>query len=378
MRKYKVRRRREVEFISRALEESGASLVSVPSGSEAPFEFRVATPAGEILDLVCYAFSANKYRQQGRPQDEHRFQLKYGGDFQDYHRIFIAGERSRVTLMFGVHFEAGILVAVDPAMHDPTWFSLSVEFKDRNVEETLASGWSGWERSRSDARRKIDRPLVNYQTEMLLGFAPKNFLRFVQFERIATGMDPGERLLLAERLEDLEQGRRKRHALESELGMTRAEILDMIENDSFRLKAAVRGIAAEHHLEKHLVAVEGMDEVERIDQDGRPDFRIVYRGQEPKFVECKNVLRSSSKAVRVDFQRTRASKTDPCTRFYRPQDFEILAASLHPLTERWEFRFCCTSNLPAHSQCDGRISPRVVVGGEEWVASIPELLSRRC
>ena len=37
--------------------------------------------------------------------------------------------------------------------------------------------------------------------------------------------------------------------------------------------------------------------------------------------------------------RTRASKADPCSRFYSPNDFDVVAACLHAVSERWEFRY---------------------------------------
>src|SRR5207247_1574935 len=165
-----------------------------------PFEFVVRTPTSERLEMVCYAFTANKYRQQGRPADEHRFQIKYGSEFDRYHTIFIDPQGYKLTLMFGVHVELGLFVAVDPRMHNPTWFSSSVEFKSRDMEAAVTTGWHGWQRERSDARRKQPRPEENLQTETVIGFLPEQFLRYVEFERLASGLACGERLLLADLL----------------------------------------------------------------------------------------------------------------------------------------------------------------------------------
>ncbi|MGH9384339.1 MAG: hypothetical protein ACRD2N_08660, partial [Vicinamibacterales bacterium] len=129
MERYRVVRRGAiVERIQDALKRSGANVLQSADPRTAPFEFVIRTPTGETLDLVCYAFTANEYRQGGRPPDEHRFQIKYGSDFDRYHNIFIDPEGHKVTLMFGVHVERGLFIAVDPRMHTPTWFSSSVEF----------------------------------------------------------------------------------------------------------------------------------------------------------------------------------------------------------------------------------------------------------
>lgn len=329
------------------------------------------------MTLICYAFLANEYGQRGRPADEHRFQVKYGSDFTRYHQLHISDDPSVVTLMFGVHLEAGLFIAVDPAMHRITWFSRSVEFKAHDLAEARRNGWHGWERDRSAVRRKQQMPLVNLQTESLIAFTPENFLRYVSFQRVTGGMDTGERLLLADRL-FRQRARRTRgtpHPLETELGLSAHQILDLV-GGAFRLKAAVRGSVAEHYLEQHLRKARGVSRVTRIDEDGRPDFEVVYRRRRPVLIECKNTLRrpTAAGAARVDFQKTRASKKDPCSRYYSPDQFEILAACLHPVTERWDFRFCLTAALAPHPTCKGRLSSRVEVAGDIWTPSVVELL----
>lgn len=370
---------RNVAAITEALEKSGATILSGPDPTVAPFEYTIRTPQGEQVDLVCYAFTANKYKQGGRPSDEHRFQVKYGSEFQRYHKLYIDPSHRTVTLMFGVHHEMGLFVAVDPMMHNPTWFSMSVEMKQANLDEALKVGWAAWERDRSAARRKIDAPLLNLQTEAVCAFRPELFLRYLAFERVASGMDTGERLLLADRMGRAVSLRprvvpAKRHALEDSLGLSAAEILDVL-GGSFRLLVAVRGSVAEHHLETALRSTAGVTEVQRIDEDGQPDFRVRYRTRSFR-IECKNVLRRVLKdgVPRVDFQKTRASQSSKCSRYYDPKQFEVLAACLHPVTERWEFRFCPTRALPAHEECRGKLSSKVAVLGDAWSGAVTEAL----
>jgi hypothetical protein len=343
------------------------------------------TPEDESLQLVAYAFTANKYNQQGRPPDEHRFQIKYGsGDkFQEYHHLYFDRSGERITLLLGVGIDEdeGIFVACDPAMHGPTWFSRSVEFKTHHVADARRFGWVTWERERADARRKIERPLASFEAEALLAFTSSNFLRYVQFERLATGLPPGERVLLANRMAPARRAKPTasnfRHELEHELGYSRDEILDMINLGARRLRTALRGRVAEKHLEDKLRATEGVERYESIDKDGQPDFRVTYMGRPPVSIEVKNVrsLQVSGRP-QIDFQRTRATKENPtCGRYYKRDQFEILAACLHPITARWEYRFRPTSTLTVHPDCPGRLWHHVIVDeGVPWTDDLGEVL----
>ncbi len=381
MRKYSVVRRDSVvERIENALVASGASIVTHANPRSAPFEFTIRTPTGEALDLVCYAFTANKYRQGGRPADEHRFQIKYGSEFDRYHTLFIDPSRRKVTLMFGVHLELNLFIAVDPRMHTPTWFSSSVEFKTENLEEAERKHWHGWERERSDARRKVVRPEESLETETVIGLRPDQFLRYVEFERVASGLECGERLLLSDRIErSLASGEVfvpgvKPHPLELQLGLPAPQILDVI-SGAFRLAAAVRGGVAEHHLERHLRQLPGVRHVRHIIEDGKPDFEVEYR-KKPFLIECKNVLARTQQGLpKVDFQKTRASKADPCSRYYKPTQFQVLAACLHPITQQWEFRFAPTSALEQHKKCTGRLASKVLVQ-QAWPSDLRAVLDQ--
>ena len=63
-----------------------------------------------------------------------------------------------------------------------------------------AQRWHGWERERSDARRKVTAE-ESLLTETVIAFRPDQFLRYVEFERLASGLDCGERCLLSDRIE---------------------------------------------------------------------------------------------------------------------------------------------------------------------------------
>lgn len=361
-------------------------MLQKPAPSIAPFEIAVELPNRNRLDLVCYAFTANKYKQKGRPSDEHRLQVKYGSDFTSAHPIYIDETRSRITLFFGYHEEMDLFIAADPAMHNPTWFSSSIEFKEDDLEEASRLGWHGWERDRvAEGRRRI-HPLANLCTEAVLAFRPEHFLRYAMFEGATTGLDPGERLLLIDKIgEELQAGPpgiiappaspeilRFDHPLVRQFELPVNELLDLI-SENFRLLAAVRGGVAEYHLHRLLQRTPDVSEIKKLDQDGQPDFELKYRGK-PVRIECKNVLRKVTKSgPRVDFQKTRAAKDNPCSRYYSASQFEVLAACVHPVTERWDFRYFLTRNLEPHRKCAGRLSERVLVG-DDWTTELADVL----
>ena len=163
----------------------------------------------------------------------------------------------------------------------------------------------------------------------MIGGLPESFLSYVRFERAAKGLDQGHRALLVDKVEELTQVAESTTAsihsvqhldeeiqpLANEFQLSQDQILDVIRSAP-RLKMAVRGWVAEKHLYQKLSEYSEITECEQIEKDGMPDFRIVYRDC-PILIECKNVLRKvySDNQPRVDFQKTRASKKDPFTRY---------------------------------------------------------------
>lgn len=370
-----------LHFIVSALTNSGCCVLKSSSPATAPFRITFDDPAGQRQGIVAYAFYANSKVTKNRPEDEHRFQIKYGQKDGQLHEIWQDPYELYTTLMLGIDSERQIFVGIDPVLHQLTKFFISVEFRKSDVEVIQDNGWHCWERSR---RSGSDAPI-----ETMVGGRPERFLDFVRFEQAAKGLDQGHRFLLAEKLdslpassdsfrpfyENLPQPASDIHALASEFEISQEQILNMIDAAP-RLKMAVRGWVAEHHLGHLLASTPGIDRFEHLEADGRPDFEIFYRGCGPFQIECKNVLRKTlaDGTPRVDFQRTRASKSDPCSRFYHPSDFEILAACLHPCTECWDFAFELTRNMerrttncPEHLQNNVRVTPT-------WRASVNAIL----
>ena len=142
--------------------------------------------------------------------------------------------------------------------------------------------------------------------------------------------------------------------------MGESEVLDLIAS-ARRLKMAVRGWVAEEKLVGVLKDLPGVSGCQRLDEEGGPDVSLSFRGSRPLTIQCKNALRKrmADGTVRLDFQKTRASKADPCTRYYRPEEFDLVAACLHSVTERWEFRYALPRTLDPHQKCPGRLSQGV-------------------
>ena len=222
--------------------------------------------------------------------------------------------------------------------------------------------------------------LPDIRTEILIGGRQERLLDLILFERVARGLDPGERHLIADKFREL-PGKRAAdkisHRLLDELSIAPEALLDLI-NSASRLKMAVRGWVAETHLEAWLKSVEGITECVRLQGDGKPDISLRWKRSKPILVECKNVLRTTYAGgiPKLDFQRTRAAKSDPCSRYYMPTDFQVVAACLHPVTEQWEFKFALTGELPKHGSCLGRIDNNIRVASGSFSSQIDAVLDR--
>jgi len=349
---YRVSRRdREplVDFMLQALRGEGCRILYCSPPTEAPFRITFETPQGERQGVVAYAFLANSRETKNRPSDEHRFQLKYGSKNGQLHELWQDPLGLYTTLLVGINTELGFFVGYDPVLHSPTLFFISLELKQRHVDQVLAKGWHVWERERK--RGRAEEPV-----EVVVGGRPESFLSYVGFEREAAGEDQGHRQLLAE---NALRHRPTVRALTREFELSEREVLDLIES-AHRLKVAVRGWVAEEHLFRQLRDLPGIRSCTRLAGDG-PDLSVRLFDDRELTIECKNVLRKphSDGSPRLDFQRTRAAKSDPCSRYYAPRDFDVIAACLHAVTEAWEFRFALPSRLDPHAKCPGKLSSNV-------------------
>ncbi|HEX7054747.1 MAG TPA: hypothetical protein VF211_12545 [Burkholderiales bacterium] len=368
-----------------ALESQGCRIIYVPPANVAPFRLTFETPQGERIGVVAYAFLANNKVIHNRPPDEHRFQIKYGGDLSGLHEIWQDPYGLYVTLLLGINPQLGIFVAADPVLRNPTRFSVSVEFKEKKVQEILQKGWIAWERERRPGKKATDEPLF----EALIGGTAAHFLRLIRFEREAWAEEPGERHYLAEHFSDRALATASQallapppavstehlHALAKEFDLPERKVLDLISQRRM-LKMAVRGSVAEEHLVTALAAIPGVTDCRRLQDDRGPDVALTFRGR-PITVECKNSSRVPTKEglEKIDFQRTRASKADPCSRYYKPYEFDIVAACIHAVTEKWEFKYAATRDLDPHPTCIGRLSNNVKLD-RRWTTQAMTVLER--
>lgn len=370
-----------VEFMVQALEQAGCRVLHRPAADRAPFRITFETPEGERIGIVAYAFLANTKLTKNRPDDEHRFQVKYGANDGELHEVWQDPYGLYVTLFVGINPDGGFFVGADPVLHNPTRFFMSVEFKEEQVSAIKRNGWFAWERERRTSGSDTE------PVEVLVGGRREEFLRFIRFEREALREDQGHRQLLAEQVAParantpvsvapavLLPSPTRLHELAREFDMSEGAVLDLI-GSARRLKMAVRGWVAETHLVKYLQSVPGVTECVRSDEEGGADVFLRFKGSRPISVECKNVLRTKNAAgqVRVDFQRTRASKSDPCSRYYSPKDFDVVAACLHAVEERWVFSFAESAALDPHQKCAGKLSHLVRLD-DRWSRAVQDVL----
>lgn len=333
---------------------------------------------------MAYAFFANSKTTQNRPRDEHRFQIKYGGNLKGVLDVAVDPNQLITTIFLGIDTERAVFVAADPLMNTPAPMSRSVEFKADRVKQILATGWAAWERERHAPKTKNRRAVKlseDLRTELLVGGRQDRIVDLILLERAAYALEPGERHLAADKLKEVREAlpdSGSSHPLLKELDIESLALLDLIDGAS-RLKMAVRGWVAETHLAKILATIRGVTECKTLEGDGRPDISLRWKGSRPILIECKNTLRETYADGRpkVDFQRTRAAKGDPCSRYYKPGDFPVLAACLHPITENWEFRFALTAELPHHRSCPDRIASNIGVS-EPIFTDSPEMVFSKC
>lgn len=386
-----------IAFMVSALEGQGCRIIHRPVATVAPFRITFATAQGERLGVVAYAFLANNKKIRNRPLDEHRFQIKYGGDLSGLHQIWQDPYGIYVTLFLGINPELGFFVAADPVLHSPTRFSVSVEFKDAHVSQILGKQWYAWERDRRGGIQRPKRKRAQHVVggegeplfEVLVGGTPENFLRLVRFEREALGEEPGERHYLAEHFNEAELLTAARqlvaplpvisdarlHALAQEFALPEEKVLDLIAERRM-LKMAVRGSVAEEHLLNTLHSVPGVQNCKRLVGEHGPDVALSYQGKRIT-LECKNSsrVRTAEGYEKIDLQRTRAAKSDPCSRYYKPTEFDLVAACIHAVTEKWQFKYAPTRDLDAHKTCKGRLSNNVKLD-DRWTPDAATALQR--
>lgn len=150
--------------------------------------------------------------------------------------------------------------------------------------------------------------------------------------------------------------------------------MDIIHN-RMRLEVAVKGGVAEHHLERLLVRDPAITQVERLDRDAEPDFSVTLFDGTAVRIECKNASpeRYANDDMKVEVQKTRATRDDPAGRLYKHDHFDIVAACLYSPTRRWVFKFIRTSRLDRHPVYTDRLAATHRIDGR-WSDTLEDAL----
>lgn len=356
------------ERLSAAVESTGGQVLYASRPDRTPVYVGIETPSGERLGLLVYLFTANQILTRNRPVDEHRLQIRYGGQQSWTEREHPVGRDVAgvdTTLVLGVHINVDLFIGLDPQLYDPFPMGISVEFKQAQVDAALGSehGWHVFERDNIGGTRR-DAPRARDGLETIVLFRPERLLDYVRLERTASDLelDPSLRFTAAVDATRPALPEAKTvpslHDLEQQFDMTSTEILEVIHQRN-RLAVAVRGGVAEHHLAKRLDSQAGVAEVASLDEDGRHDFDVTLADGRVVRVECKNCSPKlyANGDMKVEVQKTRATQNDPAGRLYRPDQFDVVAACVYGPTGVWSFRYRRTDLLDRHPKHGDRLAP---------------------
>ncbi|SDI90603.1 hypothetical protein SAMN05444157_0732 [Frankineae bacterium MT45] len=301
-------------------------------------------------------------------------QVRYGGEatWSGDHSLGWDPAHVDVTMTVGCHLQKRLFIGLDPITYDPLPMGISLEFKDSRLDTAGSQSWHVFTRiNRAGVRRGTPRAEVGEET--VVAFTPERFLDYARFDRRAAdlGLDPPLRFSAATVLATPTGADvRTLHRLEKQFGLSSSEILDIIAGRN-RLAVAVRGGVAEHHLERVLRNDPHVLSVQRLDADSMHDFDVELADGRTLRVECKNAApeRYADGSEKVEVQKTRASKDDPASRFYRADQFDVVAACLFATRGEWTFRFQATSRMSRHPQFEDRLAVNHRVDGS-WLESV--------
>jgi hypothetical protein len=364
-------------FLEQSVEASGGRLLYVSDPGHAPVYLGVQLDSDERVGMLVYPFRVTRNQIKNRPGDEIRGQLRYGSE-ESWRREHPVGRDVAgvdVTMIIGIDLADGVLLGLDANLWDPLPMGISFYAKEAEIQEAKRTGWHVWEKvNRGGSRRSAPRSPTHLET--LVAFTPDRFIDYARLERRCTSLrlDPPLRFAAAAAMTDrgLPDALPRRHVLEDQFALSSEQILDIIGGRN-RLSVAVRGGVAEHHLERLLGGSSGVAAVQRLDVDAMHDFDVTLDDGRLLRVECKNASPKISAAgsFRVEVQKTRASKGDPASRFYRVDAFDVVAACLFSPTGRWEFRFGRTSAMARHKDFPERLAPIQPITAD-WTDSLSD------
>lgn len=366
-------------MVERAVASSGGRLLFSSGPSSAPLFVGIEGPDGDRVGVTAYVFHASKVSTRNRPSNEHRAQIRYGDVNskawrESGHPLGVDPAGVDLTLVLVAHPEAGLLIALDPLAYDPLPLGNSIYFKDDDIDAAVRDGWRVWERNTHSGTRK---GTVEPGLETIVAFKPDRLLDFLAVERQAQTLrlDHALRFRVAER-GAAERVSQQMHELEQAFALPAHDLLDIIGRKR-RLGMAMRGGVAEHHLGLVLDADAAVALAEEGHQEGPPDFYVVLVDGRKITVECKNASPKlyADGTPKVEVQKTRASQSDPTSRFYTPASFDVIAACMYGPTRAWTFRYRRSADLLEHSTHARRIAPLQPIT-EDWATSLIDALDR--
>lgn len=378
---YRVQGRTDLhDSLLHAVEASGGHVLYASNPGRAPVYLGVQLDSDERIGMLVYPFRITRNTIRNRPSDEIRGQLRYGSEdsWKREHPVGHDVAGVDVTTIIGIDLADGVLLGLDANLWDPLPMGISFYAKDAEIQKAKESGWHVWEKvNRGGNKRTEARSPMNLET--VVAFTSDRLIDYARLERRATSLhlDPPLRFAAAIAMADraLPDEPQRRHVLEEQFALSSEQILDIIGGRN-RLSVAVRGGVAEYHLERQLTEAPGVASVQRLDVDAMHDFDVTLDDGTFLRVECKNASpkTSASGAFKVEVQKTRASKSDPASRFYAVDGFDVVAACLFSPTGRWEFRFGRTADMARHKDFPDRLAPIQTIT-DEWTETLPALSS---
>lgn len=350
------------DFIISAVVQSGGTMVSATTHLRAPIYVTSDSANGERVGMLVYPFRASTILTRNRPTDEAKLQIRYGDKPSwdaETHPLGWDPAKVDITMVLGCHLDMGVFIGLDPATYDPLPMGISVELKVGQLDAARESGWHVMTRTNVPGSRRTERRAEEGDETIVL-FRPERLLDYARLDRRAAdlGLDPPLRFAAAEGLAVPAGGDAVTlHRLERQFGLSSNEILDIISGRN-RLAVAVRGGVAEHHLEKVLRTDPTIIDVRRLDLDSMHDFDVRLRDGRTLRVECKNASpdRYADGDEKVEVQKTRMSAGDAASRFYSPDQFEVVAACLFATRGEWTFRFQSTAKMARHPRFPDRLA----------------------
>ncbi len=122
-------------FLLSAIDASDGKTLWASPATRAPVYLGIQTRDDERIGLLCYPFRCSPEPIKRRAEDEHRLQVRYGGErsWEGEHALGMDVAGVDTTIIVGVHLSEGIFVGLDPLLYDPLPMGISVEFKEANV-----------------------------------------------------------------------------------------------------------------------------------------------------------------------------------------------------------------------------------------------------